>query len=611
VEAFMRHIREHRSLLAAAETRLLVRIARALPASVTSDHLTLLAFLSLLAAGPAFAAIPRAPGSAAVFVLLLALNWFGDSLDGTVARVRNQQRPQYGYYVDHVLDLAGTATLIAGLAASGVMTLSIALAVLAAYATVAAERFLATHTLGVFRLSTAGFGPTELRIVLAIGAIKVAIDPWVHVAGRSVLLFDVGGVVAIVGLCAAFVFAGIRNATELARIEPPLQGRPALGNRAVALLTKWAPSSEAMKFFSVGVLGFIVQLSALTALTSLAHWQWLPATIAAVEMAIVHNYVWHERWTWKRRTPVAGFTGSARLARFARFAMFNITTGLTSILGNVVLTGLFLSLLRVPVVAANALTVLAMSGANFALADRWVFRCPSHHVRWIASVLSGLALLTVPSTVSAAPTREALDAWSRYVAAVEQRMGQTPAVAVCLRPGERISAEGMTLDVPSGTISDWHGTVFLHNVTLDRLADRLQHPGTPPPQEDIVSSHVLERGPDSLRVSIRLVRHAVVRVTYDTEHEMTFERQSPTVMTARSIATRIDEVGGGDRGFLWRLNSYWRYDAMPGGVAVTLGSLTLSRDVPAFLRPLAAPIVARIARESMIRTLEALRTWFE
>ena len=148
--------------------------------------------------------------------------------------------------------------------------------------------------------------------------------------------------------------------------------------------------------------------------------------------------------------------------------------------------------------------------------------------------------------------------------------------------------------------------MFLRGVSLDRLLQRLQRPGTPPPQAEIAASRVLSRTADSLQVSIRLVRTAIVTMTYDTEHDMRFERWTGTFATARSVATRIDEVGG-DHGFLWRLNSYWRYLQVNDGVLVELESLTLSRTVPALLRPVAAPIVTRIARESMVRTLEALR----
>jgi phosphatidylglycerophosphate synthase len=221
----MDHIREHRSVLADAEKKLLIRIACRLPRSINSDHLSGLALLSMLAAGPVFSLIPFTGWAAPAFVALLAANWFGDSLDGTVARVRNQQRPRYGYYVDHVIDLAGTAALVAGMAASGLMTPAIAFGLLAVYFMVAAESFLGTHALAVFRLSLAGFGPTELRILLAAGAIKVAVDPWVHIAGRDALLLDVGGAIAIAGLGGAFVFAAIRNGVTLYRSETRPESR--------------------------------------------------------------------------------------------------------------------------------------------------------------------------------------------------------------------------------------------------------------------------------------------------------------------------------------------------------------------------------------------------
>src|SRR5262249_34869588 len=154
--------------------------ARRIPTCINSDHLTALALVSTVAAAAAFAAIPSSPWAAPAFVVLLFLNWFGDSLDGTVARVRDHQRPRYGYYVDHVIDIAGTAALVSGMAASGLMTPAIAFGMLAVYLMVAAETFLATYARGVFRMAFAGFGPTELRIVLAIGAIRVAADPSVR-----------------------------------------------------------------------------------------------------------------------------------------------------------------------------------------------------------------------------------------------------------------------------------------------------------------------------------------------------------------------------------------------------------------------------------------------
>lgn len=154
-------------------------------------------------------------------VPLLALNWFGDSLDGTLARVRGVERPRYGYYVDHVLDIVGTTLLFGGLACSGFMNPLIALSVLVAYLMVTGEVFLATTTSGVFRLSSFGMGPTELRILLAIGTIALQGNPHVPLGplGRMPL-FDVGGIVTIVGLLVSLGAAVVRNVRVLSKQEP-------------------------------------------------------------------------------------------------------------------------------------------------------------------------------------------------------------------------------------------------------------------------------------------------------------------------------------------------------------------------------------------------------
>jgi len=214
------HTREHRSLLANAERRLLIAIAHRLPAWVTSDQLTLLGLFSMVAAGLAFATLQVSWLNVGAFMLALAANWFGDSLDGTLARVRCQPRPRYGYYVDHVIDLFGTAVLVGGMAASGLMTAHVALAVLAAYFLVSAETFLATHTVHVFRLSFAGIGPTELRILLAIGAVAVFLHPFSDIGGQRYLLLDVSGVIAVAGLVAVFLLSSLRNTRALYRAEP-------------------------------------------------------------------------------------------------------------------------------------------------------------------------------------------------------------------------------------------------------------------------------------------------------------------------------------------------------------------------------------------------------
>ena len=214
------HVRQHRSVLAGLEKRLLIWIARRLPAWVSSDQLTALGLLSMGLVGAAFAWSARDPRVLYLVPGLLAVNWFGDSLDGTVARVRNRQRPRYGYYVDHVVDIAGAVALFGGMALSGAMQPVIALALLVAYVAAMAEVFLATHVTHVFRLASFGFGPTELRIVLAAGALALVGRPQVSVPwlGR-VPLFDVGGIMAIAGISLAFVMASVNTARRLAREE--------------------------------------------------------------------------------------------------------------------------------------------------------------------------------------------------------------------------------------------------------------------------------------------------------------------------------------------------------------------------------------------------------
>jgi archaetidylinositol phosphate synthase len=215
------HARINASLTAAAEKRLLTWIAMRLPPSVTSDALSGLGLAAMFSVGVSFAALRWTPWAAAAIVISLAVNWFGDSLDGTLARVRRQERPRFGYYVDHVIDLAGTALLMVGVAGSGLMNPLLALAVLVGYLLVSAESYLATHAAGVFRMSFLGFGPTELRLLLAIGAVKCARSPFIDLfGGPTVRLFDVGGVITIFGLAIAFATAAVRNTRALHRAEP-------------------------------------------------------------------------------------------------------------------------------------------------------------------------------------------------------------------------------------------------------------------------------------------------------------------------------------------------------------------------------------------------------
>ena len=250
----------------------------------------------------------------------------------------------------------------------------------------------------------------------------------------------------------------------------------------------------------------------------------------------------------------------------------------------------------------------------------------------------------VPASVTAATLQPStVRAWDAYVSATEARIAReltssrgffitdfSPDAAstrMCVVSGQIAIGEmatadrtGNPLDVPDGVISHWRGSVFLPGVALDTLLEQLQHPSERGPhQEDVLTLRVLERQPHELRLFIRMRRTKIVTVTYDTEHRLDYRRHGRTRASSRSVATRIVELDaagtanerekpqGEDRGFLWRLNSYWRYEQVGGGVIVELESLTLSRSIPMGLGAIVKPIIDRIARESIDRTLENIR----
>jgi phosphatidylglycerophosphate synthase len=210
-------VREHKSVLAESEKRLLVRMAGAMPRWINSDHLTFIGAAAMAGIGACFWMGGRALW---LVIPLLAVNWFGDSLDGTLARVRHHERPRYGYYVDHVLDAIGFAALFGGLVLGGHMSVALGLGFLAAYYLLVVEISLATHARGKFKLSFLKVGPTELRILLAAGVLQLMRSDTVTALGREWLLFDIGGAVATAGFLVAFVAAAVRNGVALYREEP-------------------------------------------------------------------------------------------------------------------------------------------------------------------------------------------------------------------------------------------------------------------------------------------------------------------------------------------------------------------------------------------------------
>jgi len=217
---FQQADRSHTSLLAGLEKRALLWIAKRLPARVNPDHLTVLGFVSLVATGALYWNARTNRWAVLLAIGGLALNWFGDSLDGTLARVRNQQRPRYGFYVDHVLDAVGTFFLMSGLALSGFMTPAVAYGFLIAYLLLSIEIYLTTYTIGTFHLSYWSFGPTELRILLAVGSMVVLFRPYATIAGKDFLLSDVGFTAGTVGLVLILGQAVFRHTRALYKLEP-------------------------------------------------------------------------------------------------------------------------------------------------------------------------------------------------------------------------------------------------------------------------------------------------------------------------------------------------------------------------------------------------------
>lgn len=236
-------------------------------------------------------------------------------------------------------------------------------------------------------------------------------------------------------------------------------------------------------------------------------------------------------------------------------------------------------------------------------------------------------------------------AWAAYVSATEHRIRRELAAsrgflamdfagdasqsrsavldgAVVVRKMATTDGHMRTMEVPSALVHHWRGEVMIPGITVGELVSQLQHGAPPTRQEDVLESTVLERGPDRMRVYLKLQRRKFVAVVYDTEHVVTFARHGASRATSTSVATKIVELSapgtlqerelpiGEDRGFLWRLNAYWRYEEVAGGVIVECESISLSRDVPAVVSYVAIPLIESTARESMTRTLLALKARF-
>jgi hypothetical protein len=241
---------------------------------------------------------------------------------------------------------------------------------------------------------------------------------------------------------------------------------------------------------------------------------------------------------------------------------------------------------------------------------------------------------------------ETVSAWNKYVAAVESRRADERkdsrrflvtdfqptaaadrkavlAVGIVARRMEGARSGAEHVDVPSGRVHHWRGAVFIPGPSVTDLLSRIEHSDPPAIQDDVIRSSVLKRQPGGVHVFLRLQRTKIVTAVYNSEHDVRFELVSPTRAASTSVSTKIAEVKdpgtatevelpqGDDRGFLWRLNGYWRYEAVPGGVIAECESLSLSRDVPVLVDYVVGRVIDGTARESMERTLSALRVRYQ
>jgi putative flippase GtrA len=385
------------------------------------------------------------------------------------------------------------------------------------------------------------------------------------------------------------------------------------------LLERWTV------FNLVGLFGMAIQLGVVAYLVRVAGWNYLVATGAAVEAAVVHNFVWHHLWTWRDRPTSSHRDLAGRLARF------HVLNGAVSIAGNIGVTALLSGRLHIDPVISNFIAIAVCASINFAASNTAVFRT--------IPTAALLILLLAPGSAAADPSSATINAWRAYEAQLEaayvtsftapagqffahDRAALAPAWRQSVLTGTPSVVKIDTAGVEEGKIHHWVGAMFLPGVTVDGAIERLKASAGRESESyaDVLASKLLERHDDRVRVFMKLRRDSVITVTYNTEHVVDYRRVTGSRALVRSVATRIAELAAAstpqehekrsadDNGFLWRLNAYWRYEAVPGGVMVECESVSLSRPVPLLIRPVANPVVDRIARESLQRTLTSLRT---
>jgi hypothetical protein len=325
-----------------------------------------------------------------------------------------------------------------------------------------------------------------------------------------------------------------------------------------------------------------------------------------------------------------------------RLARLNALAGVTSIIGGVVVTMLLVETLGLPAISANVVSVAVLSMANFIGAETLVFRSAA-----TAAIIAVASAAHASEEAKLQP--QTVAGFQKYAAAVETRRardfaGGTPFlqferrsepdqanIMAMLRRGQIVVEEGggardeasNEIAIDGGLINHWRGTVFVPKVTIDRVLQVLQSPDTGNhKQEDLLWSRIVPNADGSQKLFARVTRTKFVTVVFDTEYHVRYTRVGGDRAASDSRSTRIVEIEnagtpreralpeGDDHGYMWRLNSYWRYKQVGDGVLVEVESLTLSRGLPPLVGPLVRPIVNSTARESITRTLASLRARF-
>jgi putative flippase GtrA len=385
-----------------------------------------------------------------------------------------------------------------------------------------------------------------------------------------------------------------------------------------------------MIFNLVGVVGLAVQLAIVALLVRGFHVHYIIATALGVESAVLHNFIWHQRWTWRDRP------ARSRRAVAERLVHFHVLNGSVSLAGNIAITWFLTGIAGMDPVMANLIAVIGCSVINFAASNALVFR--RRTTGWVSALaIASVAAVATPSA-EAGPPASAIAAWAAYQQRIDARYDASATANDSFFALDREEhARGWRTDVlhgqpmlfkveapavADGKIHHWIGAIFIPGMSVPTIVDRIQQGAGHESEhyEDVLASRLIERHGDRLRVFMKLRRTNLITVTYNTEHAIEYKRISATRAMARSVATKIAELADAgtpeererssddDNGFLWRLNAYWRYEAVAGGVIIECESVSLSRAVPLLVRPVANPIVDRVARESLNRTLTGLRT---